>query len=285
LRNAALRAGAEWRDDILGLARLETEACAKDILSAAFRSCHEAARQRGKRGGTTALVFWSCLVGGRKIGFCANAGDSRAVLSVDGSARRLSVDHTADVPDEVKRVERVGGKVSLGLLADPLDGDAELKVTRGLGNFNLEPGFTPQPHVSGAIDLTTANFEFVILASDGLWDKVSDEEAVTLARNKLLSSWSPQQVAHALAHAAAERGSTDDTSVIIYSLAPKFAAAARASALSCGATRSASLEALAAGGVALGEAGSSNDSGFVSPQQAASCAVYSPPLQVCMSFA
>jgi hypothetical protein len=79
LRNAALEVGVEWRDDS-GWARVGSEASARNVLCGAFLGCHEAARQRGKRGGTTALVFWSCLVEGRKLGFCANAGDSRAVI-------------------------------------------------------------------------------------------------------------------------------------------------------------------------------------------------------------
>ena len=79
LRNAALEVGVEWRDDS-GWARVGSEASARNVLCSAFRGCHEAARQRGKRGGSTALVFWSCLVEGRKLGFCANAGDSRAVI-------------------------------------------------------------------------------------------------------------------------------------------------------------------------------------------------------------
>lgn len=81
LQNAALEDGVkcEWHKDS-GWARLGSEACARQVLNGAFRACHEAGRQHGKRGGTTALVFWSCMVEGRKIGFCANAGDSRAVL-------------------------------------------------------------------------------------------------------------------------------------------------------------------------------------------------------------
>ena len=46
--------------------------------------------------------------------------------------------------------------------ADPRDGDAEITVTRGLGNFNLEPGFTSQPHVSDPIDLCAESSEFVV---------------------------------------------------------------------------------------------------------------------------
>jgi serine/threonine protein phosphatase PrpC len=106
------------------------------------------------------------------------------VISVGGKALRISVDHTADTPEEVARVQSVGGNVILGLLVDPRDGEPDLKVTRGLGNFKLEPGFTCQPNISEAIDLSTASTEFIILASDGLWDKVSDQEAVSWARYK-----------------------------------------------------------------------------------------------------
>ena len=128
LRSAAQVAGAvcgESGDEgVAGWTHVESEAAAIKILSAAFRESHEAARALRLRGGTTALVFWSCLLpGGRKAGFCANAGDSRAVISrAGGIAQRLSVDHTADVQEEVARVESVGGSCALGLLVDPKDG-------------------------------------------------------------------------------------------------------------------------------------------------------------------
>jgi hypothetical protein len=77
LRKAALDAGATWEGNSVGLARVESAQCAQTILSAAFRICHEEARRLQKRGGTTALVFWSCLVDGRRTGFCANAGKNK----------------------------------------------------------------------------------------------------------------------------------------------------------------------------------------------------------------
>lgn len=93
LRSAAIGAGATWEgtDQGAAWARLQSEGAARHILDAAFTSCHEAARRQGKRGGTTALVFWSCLVNGRKTGFCANAGDSRAVLRFQAAPLQLTV--------------------------------------------------------------------------------------------------------------------------------------------------------------------------------------------------
>ena len=80
LRKAALDAGVTWEGSSVEWACVESPQAAQAILGTAFRSCHEEARRLRKRGGTTALVFWSCLLDGRRTGFCANAGDSRAVL-------------------------------------------------------------------------------------------------------------------------------------------------------------------------------------------------------------
>ena len=61
---------------------------ATDALRRTFHRCHEEARSLEQMSGTTAVVFWSCLVcttspaspRTRRVGLCANAGDSRAVL-------------------------------------------------------------------------------------------------------------------------------------------------------------------------------------------------------------
>ena len=42
---------------------------------------------------------------------CANAGDSRCVLSVDGRALEMSEDHKPELPTEKARIERAGGFV------------------------------------------------------------------------------------------------------------------------------------------------------------------------------
>lgn len=82
LHNEARGQGVKWEggNENPGWALVASAEDAHAILGAAFKSCHEAARRQKKRGGTTAVVFWSCLVDGRRTGFCANAGDSRAVL-------------------------------------------------------------------------------------------------------------------------------------------------------------------------------------------------------------
>ena len=197
------------------------------------------------------------------------------MYSCNGNAKRLSVDHTAKVQEEIDRVHSVGGKIFLGCLADPKDGDAEITVTRGFGNFNLEPGFTPEPYISEAVDLSSPTSEFVILASDGLWDTVSDQDAVSLARERLLSGCSPESVSQMLAETAADRGSKDDTTVVICSISAVFLAAADAAAAGVdgAATRTTSVDRAVVGGGAFQHS-------FVSPSQSRPFTCSSPCRQV-----
>jgi serine/threonine protein phosphatase PrpC len=105
---------------------LSTTAAA-DVLTGCFTHSQEQVLAQKIGGGSTALAFWVTQVDDsdkenaphpRYVGLCANAGDSRCVLSVGGIARRLSVDHTADEKEEVQRVEGLGGNIDFGMLAD-----------------------------------------------------------------------------------------------------------------------------------------------------------------------
>uniref|UniRef100_A0A0D9WJZ7 protein-serine/threonine phosphatase n=1 Tax=Leersia perrieri TaxID=77586 RepID=A0A0D9WJZ7_9ORYZ len=170
--------------------------------------------------GSTAVV---AVVGRRRI-VVANCGDSRAVLSRDGVALPLSTDHKPDRPDELERVEAAGGRVInwngyrvLGVLA----------TSRSIGDYYLKPFVSAEPEVT-VIERTEKD-EFLILASDGLWDVVSNEVACKIARNCLngrASSMFPESVsgssatdaAALLAELAVARGSKDNISVVVVEL-------------------------------------------------------------------
>lgn len=168
-------------------------------LCGGISACHESARQAGLSGGTTAVVV---AVTDRSL-WCGNVGDSRATAGLaDGGCRRLSVDHTACSPSEVARVEAMGGSILLGRLG------AMLQVTRGIGDFDFEEeGF------ACAADVSTCpldDIEFVVLASDGLWNYVDDETCCQLVRES-----ARDESALRLASEAVELGSDDDITVIV----------------------------------------------------------------------
>ncbi|KAL1137164.1 hypothetical protein V6Z11_A12G288900 [Gossypium hirsutum] len=181
---------------------------------------------RGRLGeemvGSTAVV---AVVGNGKV-VVANCGDSRAVLSRGGVAVALSFDHKPERPDELERVEAAGGRVInwnghrvLGVLA----------TSRSIGDGYLKPFVICKPEVN--IRELTDGDEFLILASDGLWDVVSNKVACQVVRKCLNSRVRRKSIAivdgnrnraagaaAVLVELAMARGSKDNISVIVVEL-------------------------------------------------------------------
>ncbi|KTG41710.1 hypothetical protein cypCar_00024392 [Cyprinus carpio] len=130
--------------------------------------------------GTTCLI---ALLSDREL-TVANVGDSRGVLcDKDGNAVALSHDHKPYQLKERKRIKRAGGFISFngswrvqGILA----------MSRSLGDYPLKNlnVVIPDPDIL-TFDLDKLQPEFMILASDGLWDAFSNEEAVRFVRERL----------------------------------------------------------------------------------------------------
>lgn len=127
-----------------------------------------------KDSGASAVL---CYISGTKL-YVANVGDALAVISRNnGQAFEITQKHIPLNPSEVSRIRAAGGHVSnSGLLNN------ELHVSRSFGHFHLVPVVNCNPFVS-TIDLTE-NDEFVIMASRGLWDKMTYQTAVDIARTQ-----------------------------------------------------------------------------------------------------
>jgi len=84
-------------------------------------------------------------------------------------------------------------------------------VTRSLGDADLRA-----TGVLAAPEITTHELgeedEFVILASDGLWDKLSNEDAVALVHDTVKE---PDMAATRLATEALTRGAADNITVVV----------------------------------------------------------------------
>lgn len=123
--------------------------------------------------GSTAVV---AVVTPEKI-IVSNCGDSRAVLCRNGVAVPLSIDHKPDRADELDRINAAGGRVIywdgarvLGVLA----------MSRAIGDNYLKPFVIPEPEVT--VTDRSPDDECLILASDGLWDVVSNDTACGVVR-------------------------------------------------------------------------------------------------------
>lgn len=120
--------------------------------------------------------------------YCANAGDSRAVLSSAGLAIPLSFDHKPGNEEETLRIVSAGGFVEFGRV------NGNLALSRALGDFDFKQSTTLDPEdqiVTANPDITERKLtdadEFLIIACDGIWDVLSNQEAVEFVKNSLIT--------------------------------------------------------------------------------------------------
>jgi serine/threonine protein phosphatase PrpC len=139
----------------------------------------------------------------------ANAGDARIVVGEGTGAIDLTVDHKPDSPDERARIEALGGMV---LEYDVARVQGVLAMSRCLGDSALKPFVTAEPRIAQGF-LGRVN-DVALIACDGLWDVMTSEEAVRIAR----TADGPEDAARALERAALKRGSTDNVTVIVLNL-------------------------------------------------------------------
>ncbi|GAB2263213.1 hypothetical protein Droror1_Dr00004210 [Drosera rotundifolia] len=146
----------------------------------------------------------------------SNAGDCRAVLSRGGRAEALTSDHRPSREDEKQRIESMGGYVDCYNGVWRIQGT--LAVSRGIGDGHLKKWVIAEPETR--VHRIESDCEFLILASDGLWDKVTNQEAVDVARPLCIgtSKLEPLVTCKKLVEMAASRGSCDDISVMLIQL-------------------------------------------------------------------
>ncbi|KAG2310459.1 hypothetical protein Bca52824_022016 [Brassica carinata] len=138
--------------------------------------------------------------------YVANVGDSRTIVSKAGKAIALSDDHKPNRSDERKRIESAGGVI---MWAGTWRVGGVLAMSRAFGNRMLKQFVVAEPEIQ---DLEIDHeAEFLVLASDGLWDVVTNEDAVSLAQ----SEEDPVAAARKLTDTAFTRGSADNITCIV----------------------------------------------------------------------
>jgi serine/threonine protein phosphatase PrpC len=139
-----------------------------------------------------------------------NVGDSRAVkCNYNNKAEQLSEDHKPNSPTEKKRIENLGGRLEY----DGVDWRIkDYSVSRAFGDLNASPYIT---HIPQIYKYKLKNEKFIIFACDGLWDIMSNQNAVDFI-NSLVTSGNNINYAKALAEHAFKNGSLDNITVMIY---------------------------------------------------------------------
>ncbi len=162
--------------------------------------------------------------------FISHIGDCRAVLSRDGQAIQLTEDHKPSVRSEKNRIEMAGGwvqngRVNGGLGVSRSFGDIQFKnfshcagfigdETSPKGIWGVHQQVISKPDFYHFI-VDDSSYEFMILASDGLWDVFPSQDAVNFVRKRLVGDRDLNKAAQALVQKAIQKGTQDNTSVVI----------------------------------------------------------------------
>lgn len=145
--------------------------------------------------------------------YVANAGDCRVVLSRKGVATALTRDHRLTREDERARIENSGGYLHCRNGVWRVNGT--LAVSRAFGDIYLKEYVISEPEIM-KLPLTS-DCDFLIIASDGLWDKVDEQGAVDVVSRGIIGN-SLQESCKELVDITSSRGNMDDVTVMVINL-------------------------------------------------------------------
>jgi protein phosphatase 2C family protein 2/3 len=253
--SACAHFAAEHLHQKVAAARAFRDGDLQSALRAAFRECEAAFfDETDSNAGACALV---ALCGGGQL-HVAHLGDSRAVLCSGESAVAipLTEDHKPDSAEERARIEKAGGAVVRGgrcwrvthagtsmmlatsrsfgdrgfkqsweavahhdAIEKAIEAEADGEASSGAARPDeaIPPLLSPIPTISSR-PIAPAD-RFLILACDGVWDVLSDQQACDCVRAALEEPHgSAEAAARKLAGDAYYAGSEDNISVIVMTL-------------------------------------------------------------------
>lgn len=174
------------------------------------------------QGSTAVCVVMHTAKDGRRTLLSANVGDSRAILCRDGKALDLTRDHKPSDEGEMKRIRQMGEDIEW----DPY-GQVyrvrDLSLSRAIGDRFAKPVVSSEPEIMH-FPVSDQEDEFILLASDGLWDVMTSQEVVDFVAENLLPKAEDEEsfqldkrkdMARIIANEALERGTADNVCIIV----------------------------------------------------------------------
>jgi serine/threonine protein phosphatase PrpC len=198
----------------------------KQDMREAFRVAYretdsQVRRQNLLQSGTTSVtaVITQDEKSGKRVLHTANAGDSRAILCRNGKGIRLTIDHKPTLDEERKRINAADGFVANGRV------NGMLAVSRALGDHLLKPNevVSPDPFYAET-PLLEAGDSHLILACDGVWDVMTDQQACEFVEEQSAQQTDTninqrmQNIAKALVEYAYNLHSMDNITVMVIKL-------------------------------------------------------------------
>ncbi|XP_063840100.1 protein phosphatase 1B-like isoform X4 [Scylla paramamosain] len=204
----------------------------KKGIHAGFLRLDESMRQMPEvasgedKSGTTAVC---ALISPTHV-FVANCGDSRGVLYRGGGIGFSTQDHKPVNPTEKERIQNAGGSVMIqrvngSLAVSRALGDYEYKNVEGKGP--CEQLVSPEPEIY--VERRQDDDEFLVLACDGIWDVMTNEDLCAFVRSRLLISDDLEAITNHVVDTCLHKGSRDNMSLVLITLpgAPKVSEEAK----------------------------------------------------------
>ena len=130
--------------------------------------------------GSTATIVYIERQNDKKYLYCINVGDSRCIIINKKGIMRLSKDDRVEDPNEKERIIKEGGFIYNGRI------HGILMLSRCFGDWGIKNyGVSCEPHIA-KIEINDDDLCLVI-ASDGVWDFMKDEEFKVLMDTKMNS--------------------------------------------------------------------------------------------------
>jgi len=178
--------------------------------------------------GSTAVAVLLHESDGQRTLVSANLGDSRAILSRNGTAVDLTTDHKPNEETEKARILAMGETIEWDHYCK-VHRVKNLSLSRAIGDRFAKPIVSAEVEIR-RFPLHETDDEFVLLASDGLWDVLTSQEVTLFVKQKLeadipaeLSREEQARLKYArrknmsrfVANEALKRGSGDNVCVVI----------------------------------------------------------------------
>ena len=157
--------------------------------------------------GSTATIVYIERQINKKYLYCINIGDSRCIIINKKGIMRLSKDDRVEEPEEKERIIKEGGVIYNGRIY------GVLMLSRCFGDWNIKNyGVSCEPHIA-KIELNEDDL-YLVIASDGVWDYMKDEEFKVLMETDV----NTMDICKDIITESLRKGSSDNISCFVINL-------------------------------------------------------------------
>lgn len=154
--------------------------------------------------GSTATLVYIEKQNDKKVLYCVNVGDSRCIIINKKGIMRLSEDDRVSVPKEKERIIKEGGVIINNRIY------GSLMLSRCFGDWGIKQyGVSCEPHIA-KIEIND-NDLFLVIASDGVWDVMKDEDFQVLMKENI----NPLDICKDIIIESLRKGSADNISCFV----------------------------------------------------------------------